>query len=244
MLRPEMTSDELWAALPGVPVEELAALLDHPAADEKHVLKTLERTDLPAPFLQLVAKSRWVRSLRVQYFLVNHPHTPVAEAMNLVKFLFWRDLNYTTQNFRIPPEVRHAAEGMLIQRLPALAIGEKMALARLAGGQILKMLRLDKDARVIEALLDNPRAVEEDVLYIINQGRTPAPVLESIARDPKWSCRKEVRVALLRNPATPLSLAIPFVAQMSAADLKNLANDGKVPTAVRRMIQTRLGGHR
>lgn len=244
MLGRDLTADELWAALPTLSGEDLPGLLDHPACTERHLLKLLERSDLPGEFLQLVAGSKWIRTPRVQFFLVNNPATPLPHAMNFVKFLFWRDLNHTLMNFRLGAEVRHLAEGVLSQRLPAMAVGEKVALARLAGGQILKTLRMEKDARITAALLENSRVVEEDVLFIINQGRTPPPVLESIARDPKWSCRREVRVALLRNASTPLSAVIPFISQLGPNDLKVLATDAKVPPAVRRMIQTRLGGAR
>lgn len=244
MLGRDLTPDELWVALPTLGGDDLPSLLDHPSTSERHILKVLERTDLPGEFLQAVATSRWIRVPRVQFYLVNNPATPLPQAMNFVKFLFWRDLNLTLMNFKLSPEVRHLAEGVLSQRLPAMAVGEKVALARLAGGQILKTLRMEKDARITAALLENSRVVEEDVLFIINQGRTPAPVLESIARDPKWSCRREVRVALLRNASTPLSAVIPFIAQLGPNDLRVLATDAKVPPAVRRMIQTRLGASR
>lgn len=244
MIRSDATSDELWAALPALSGEDLSLLLDHPHVDEKHVLKLLERQDLPGEFLLGITKTTWIRSPRVQFYLVNNPSTPLAHAMNFVKFLFWRDLNLVTMNFRLSTEVRHMAESVLFQRLPALAVGEKVLLARVAGGQTLKALRLEKEARITAALLENPRLVEEDALFIINQSRTPGPVLEAIARDPKWSTRKEVRVALLRNGSTPLSAVIPFITQLNAQDLKSLLHDPKVPAAVRRMIQTRLGGER
>ncbi len=244
MIRPDATSDELWAVLPSLAGDDLHVLLDHPAAEEKHVIKLLERPDLPGAFLQSVTRSRWIRSARVQFYLVSNPNTPLAQAMNFVKFLFWRELNLVAMNFRVATEVRHMAESVLFQRLPALAVGEKVALARVACGQVLKMLRLDKESRITAALLENPRLVEEDVLFIINQSRTPGPVLETVARDLKWSTRKEVRVALLRNGSTPLSAVIPFITQLNTQDLKSLLHDPKVPAAVRRMIKTRLGGER
>jgi hypothetical protein len=122
-----------------------------------------------------------------------------------------------------------------------MAVGEKITLARLAAGQVLKALRHDKDPSVIQALLENSRLVEEDVLYLVCQQRTPAPVLEAVARDPKWSARREVRIALLRNARTPLSSAVAFIRSLTAVEAKSLVNDGKVPLAVRRMLQSRLG---
>jgi hypothetical protein len=241
MLDPKLDEDALWARLPTLDSADLASLLDHPAVKDRHFVKLLQRQDLTSEFLTRVAKSRWVGSARVQFCLVNHPRTPLVESMNLVKFLFWRDLNLVIQNFRLASEVRHLAEAALQQRLPAMAVGEKVTLARIAAGQVLKMLRLEKDGRIIQALLENSRLVEEDVLYLVSQARTPAPVLEAVCRDPKWSCRREVRIALLRNPRTPLAAAITFVSSLTATEMRELLNDPKVPIAIRKMLQRKLG---
>jgi hypothetical protein len=161
--------------------------------------------------------------------------------MNLVKFLFWRDLNLTIQNFKVSTDVRHQAEAVLLQRLPAMATGEKITLGRLAAGRVLKRMRNEKDPQVVRALLKNSRLVEDDVLFLINQPRTPSPVLEAVARDPKWSPRVEVRIGLIRNPRTPIAAVIPFVSSLSLSHVRSLATDPKVPRALRRMLQTRLG---
>ncbi len=244
MLDTKLTSDQLWTVLETIQGEDLFSLLSHPSASEKHIVKLLERQDLGEAFLRKTAQSQWMKHPRVQFYFVNHPQAPLADSMNFVKFLFWRDLNLVLTNFRIPTEVRHAAESMLIQRLPALATGEKITLARLAAGQVLKMLRLEKDPRVVQGLLENPRITEDDVLFLINQPRTPAPVLEQVARDPKWSSRREVRVALLRNGSTPLALAVSFISSLSLTELRTLLSDPKVPLPVRRMIETRVGARR
>lgn len=241
MLELTLTEDELWAELPMLPVSELPSLLTHPATRDRHVIKVLERQNLPEAFLYGVAHSRWARSLRVQFSLVNHSKTPVGEAMNLVKFLFWRDLNLTIQNFKVSTEVRHQAEAVLLQRLPAMATGEKVTLGRLAAGRVLKAMRNEKDPQVVRALLKNSRLVEEDVLFLINQPRTPTPVLDAVARDPKWSPRVEVRIGLIRNARTPIAAVIPFISSLNMHEVRNLATDPKVPQALRRMLQTRLG---
>lgn len=241
MLEKGITAEALWARVPQLSREDLPELLEHPATGERHLVKVLMRPDLPEAFLSGLSRSRWAGYARIQFGIVSHPRTPLADALNLVKFLAWRDLNHTVLNFRLASEVRHAAESTLIQRLPSLAVGEKITLARLAGGQVLKALRSETEPRVIASLLENQRLVEEDVLFLVNRPKCIAPVLEAVGRDERWSSRKEVRVALLRNQKTPLSLAVPFIRQMTRADLTPLASDPKVPLALRRMIQTRLG---
>lgn len=244
MLDPKLTSDQLWTVLDTIQGDDLTSILSHPSSSEKHMVKLLERQDLGEAFLKKLAQSQWMKNARVQFYFVNHQQAPLADAMNFVKFLFWRDLNLVLTNFRIATEVRHMAESMLIQRLPALATGEKVTLARMAAGQVLKMLRLEKDPRVVQGLLENPRITEDDVLFLINQPRTPAPVLEQVARDPKWSSRREIRIALLRNGSTPTSLAITFISSLNLTELRTLLSDPKVPLSVRRMIETKIGVRR
>lgn len=243
MLKPDLTGDEIWQLLPTMKPDDIIALPNHPAVKEQHFLKLLERRDLPVEFIRSLARDRrWVKSSRIQFKLVNNSLTPIPDAMNLVKYLFWKDLNFTVQNFRIASEVRHTAEAMLIRRLPAMATGEKVHLARVAAGRVLKLLRTEKEPRVATALLENPRLMEEDVLFTINQKSTPSPVLESVARDAKWSSRRNVRVALLRNPKTPISVSLSFISSLHRGDVAELLKDSKVPLAVKRMIKTRLGG--
>lgn len=241
MLERDLSDEELWTRVPTLPSEDVPALMEHPAVHERHLVKLLQRRDLTEAALSQIAHSRWAGTLRIQCALVTHPHTPLPDALNFVKFLFWRDLNLVTQNFQIAPEIRQSAENVLYQRLPAMAVGEKVTLARLAGGQVLKTLRLEKEPKVIAALLENPRLVEADVLYLISQARTPAPVLEAVARDPKWSARREVRIALLRNGKTPLACAVTFISSLNLVEIKGLIADAKVPLAIRKMLQTKLG---
>ena len=242
MIDSSLTEEQLWTLVPALQEHDLPQLLEHPSAHERHILKILLRTDLSGDFLGIVARSRWVRAPQIQAALVNHPHTPRADALNFVKFLGWRDLNRTMLSFRTPTEVRHASESLLLQRLPSLTVGEKITLARAAGGQVLKALRSENDSRVVRSFLDNPRTVEEDVLFLVNRPRAGAPLLEMIAQDVKWNTRKEIRVALLRNPHTPLAVALGFIGKLTAQDLKVLSADPKVPLAVRRTIGRKLGG--
>lgn len=240
MLDVNLTSDQLWAKIEALRLEELHEVLDHPKATEMHIVKILTRRDLSENFLQLVAKTQWMRYPRVQFYVVNNPKTPPAVAMNYVRLLFWRDLNYVITNFKLASEVRHLAENVIIQRLPMMALGDKIALARMTAGEVLKTLRTEKEPKIIKALLENPRITEEDVLFIVNQPKTPSPVLEVIATNAKWSLRKEVKIGLLRNPKTPLSYAINIVSSLLAPELRMLVDDQKVRLILRKMMETKL----
>ncbi len=244
MIEPNLTSEQLWAEIDKLRLEELYSILAHPQATEIHIVKILGRKDISEGFLQTVGRSQWMKYPRVQFYFVNNPKTPPAEAMNYVRLLFWRDLNFIITNLKLASEVRHLAESVVIQRLPTMATGDKITLARITAGEVLKTLRLEKDARIINALLQNSRMTEEDVLFIINQPKTPSPVLETIAKSTKWSSRKEVKIALIRNPSTPLAYAISLIGGLLTTDLKNLISDQKVKVSLKKMMETKLKGQK
>ncbi|MFQ5350299.1 MAG: hypothetical protein ACE5EG_07650, partial [Thermoanaerobaculia bacterium] len=124
---------------------------------------TLMRRLLRHPFLgteaiQLLLGDREVAgSYEVRRELAGHPRTPDARAMQLVATLYWRDLAKLSTETRIRPTVRRAAERRLADRLPGLAVGEKVAIARRCSPSLVPRLGTDTNPRVIQALLENPR---------------------------------------------------------------------------------------
>jgi hypothetical protein len=241
MLEDIITSEELWSALDRIRGEDLFTVINHPKATEMHIVKILSRRDLSENFLQEVARSSWMKYQRVQFYVVNNPKTPPSEAMNFVRLLFWKDLNFVVTNFKLSSEIRHLAESVIIQRLPTMATGDKITLARITAGEVLKTLRLEKDPKVVSALLTNPRMTEEDILFIVNLSKTPSTILETICKSSKWSVRKEVKLALLRNSSTPTPYAISLLSGMTIQDLRLLQMDLKVPLLLRKMMETKLG---
>jgi hypothetical protein len=66
-----------------------------------------------------------------------------------------------------------------------MAVGEKMSLARLCAGQVLKSLRAEKDPMVVQALLENGRLVEDEAgtRAVANAGMVSAAVLSDLDGD-------------------------------------------------------------
>jgi len=86
-----------------------------------------------------------VRSLTVSYeirrALATHPRTPRALALRLLPTLYWRDLARLASDATVHPIVRRAGERRILDRLPALALGERVSLARSAGPGLIPALR-------------------------------------------------------------------------------------------------------
>jgi hypothetical protein len=223
---------------------ELAALVRERIAE---IDAAAARQALRNPFVTrevveaLLARRTLLASHELRRDLAACRETPQAEALRLVPGLFWRDLMLLDLDLRVSPAVRRAASRQLTARLPALALGEKVALARRAGADVLGALRLDPSPRVVAALLDNPRLTEGLLGPLVHSERASPAVLETIAAHPRWGVRYGVRVGLSRNPRTPLAAALGVLAQLKKPDLAAVAAHPRLAPAVRRRARLLLG---
>src|ERR1700681_3887369 len=142
---------------------------------EAHYLKALNRADLSPEALREILADRAPRKYHaVRRALASHPRTPRREALSLVSTLYWRDLAHLSADTKANPEVRRAADRDLLRRLPEMALAERVDLAKSVGRGTLAFLRLDRDPRVVAAVLDNRFATEPDVVQAAARSETPA----------------------------------------------------------------------
>ena len=168
---------------------------------------------------------------------VSHPRTPRLLALRFVGGLFWGDLVRVGLDTRLHPVVRRAADVRLVERLPRLALGEKIAIARSASTTVLAALRADPSAAVIAALLENPRTTEMLLMPLAASERASPQALGALARNARWSSRAQLRAALCRNPALGLAQALPLLAGLGKRDLQAVASDDRLPPALRRKAE-------
>jgi len=189
----------------------------------------------------LASQPRLVSFYEVRRDLALHARTPETLALRFVPGLWWRDLMALGLDTRIRPRVRRAADQALGLRLPELALGERINLARRAGVGLLSQLRHDPHPNVISALLDNPRLTEDILAPVAHRAATPGPVLAAIATDRRWSTRPALQSALARNPNTPTAVALRLLPLLRKPELRTVANDVRVPEAVRLRARVLLG---
>ncbi len=228
----ELSSDELAERArelgPTLDLSSVRQILHSPFVDERTLLVLLEVPKLRALY-------------EVRKLVVASPHAPVARALQWVPGLYRKDLQELTRDLRVPPVVRRSAERYLVERLPGMAVGERISLARLATGLVLNQLRHDPHPRVAMALLENPRLTEGVLLPMANSERTPPEVLRILASSPRWGNRYPIRVALSRNPSTPVEIALRILPGLKKNDRKAVADKLRLPAAVRKRAKVLLG---
>jgi hypothetical protein len=222
------------AGIPDPSPEELRAAASDPALNEDLALLLLKRNDLPAEILELVSKNGTVaKSRKVKLALVEHPRTPRHLSVPTLRSLFTFDLMRVALAPRAPADVKLAAEETLIHRLGTISIGEKLSLARRASGRISGELLLDPEARVVSTALENSRLTEAAVIKVLMRQDSSARVVELVCHHPKWSVRREIRVALLRNEFTPLARALDFARSLPVSLLPEILDTSRLPTHIK-----------
>jgi hypothetical protein len=229
-----MESEDRIPALTADSFEELQSVAADPSLTEDMALLLLKRSDLPSEILELLSKNSSVaRNRKVKLALVRHPRTPRHVSVPLLRNLFTFDLMQVALAPVVPADVKVAAEETLIHRLETISIGERLSLARRASGRISGELLLDSEARVVSTALENSRLTEAAVIKVLMR-QDPAPkFVELVCHHPKWSVRREVRVALLRNEYTPLARALEFARSLPAQLIPEVLETSRLPTHIK-----------
>lgn len=169
----------------------------------------------------------------VRAAVARHPRTPGPVALRFVPGLYWRDLLEVTVDLRIAAAVRRVADKYLMRRLPRLAVGERIAIARRASGEVAAALARDREPRVIAALLENPRVVEGDVVALAGDPEATPRVLDLVARDGRFGPRYAVRAALARNARAPLRAIFAILPTLRRPELEAVVATGELASIVR-----------
>ncbi len=189
----------------------------------------------------LLAQPRLLAHHEVTRAIASHPRTPENRALNLVPALYWADLVKLGADTRLGPRLRRAADQRLVRRLPALALGERIAIARGAGVGVISRLRHDPHPAVIGALLENPRLTHALLAPLVNGDGARPEILALVAADRRWGQQRAVRSAIARNPRTPEATALGLMSSLGKADLREVAGDRRIAAGVRRRAETLLG---
>jgi len=217
-------------------IEILQAAAADPALSEDLALALLQRADLPSEVLERLGKSRAATGRKVKLALVGHPRTPRHVSMSLLRQLFTFDLMQVTLRPIVAGDIKLAAEETLLKRLESLASGARLSLARRASGRVAAALLLDPEPRVVEVALENPRLTEAMVRQALLRPESGAGLVRAVCEHPKWSLRREIRLALLRNEQTPIDRAMGFARSLSPSQVREVLRSSRLPALLRSSI--------
>jgi hypothetical protein len=218
--------------------EVLIAFARNPHLHDSDLVRLLERKDLGHEIVQKLAQHKVVEhSYAAKLALAKHPKTPRSISLPLLKFFYIFDLLLVAQTPGVPADVKMVAEEAILKKLAGMPRGQRTALARRGTARIAAGLLFASDPGFIRAVLDNPHLTGAHLLKVLTREGLPTPVVEEIAKHPRWSHHYELRLGLIRNPLTPFARVLVFLPDMTVTDLRDICLDHRMPDRVRKYIE-------
>jgi hypothetical protein len=220
--------------------EVLLALSTNPHLQERDLLRLLARKDLAQEMVvELAQNSAARKSYPIQFAIVSHPRTPRQVSLRLMKFLYVFDLLRVAQTPGVPADVKKTAEEAVLQKMRGMPEGQRKTLARRGTGRMAANLIMSSNVELIRAALDNPFLDEGQMLKVLAQENLPQNAVEQISQHRRWAVRYQLRLALIRNPLTPLARVLAFLPDITVIDLRNICLDHRMTSQVRKYIEAR-----
>jgi hypothetical protein len=204
------------------------------ALTEDLALSLLKRADLPGEVLEALGRnSSVIQRRKVRFALVAHPRSPRHLSLPMLRHLYTFDLMQLALTPVAPADIKRLADELLVTRIETISSGERLSLARRGSGRIAAELLADKEARVMETALENGRLTESAIVAAVLRYDASAALVQAVCHHPRWSLRREVRMALLRNEKTPLARALEFAHTLPPATLKEILQSSRLPASTK-----------
>jgi hypothetical protein len=134
-------------------------------------------------------------------------------------------------------ERRDAEKVSTVQKIYRMNAAEKMIAALKGNREERAILIRDPNRIVAAAVLGSQRATEAEIESFAAMKSVSDQVLRQIGTHREWTKRYSVIANLVRNPRTPLGVALPLVARLNPRDMKSIVVDRNVPEAIRKAAQ-------
>lgn len=128
----------------------------------------------------------------------------------------------------------------LTQRIMKMSISEKIKLATLGNKEARTLLIRDSNKLVCTAVIRSPRITDGEVLSCAANRAINEEVLRTIYNNREWTKNYKIKMALMKNPKVPLTVAIKFLNTLREADIKELSRDKNVPSGLQSFAKKML----
>ncbi|HME91838.1 MAG TPA: hypothetical protein VKE49_10465, partial [Myxococcaceae bacterium] len=129
----------------------------------------------------------------------------------------------------------------LAQRVMKMSITEKIKLATVGNKEARGLLIRDTNKLVAVAVIRSQRITDGEVLRIAHNRAVIEEVLRIIYGNREWTKIYGIKLALVKNPKTPLAISLRFLSQLRDGEVKELSRDRNIPSSVqlaaRKMIE-------
>jgi hypothetical protein len=132
----------------------------------------------------------------------------------------------------------------LSERLAMMSVLEKMKAATRGTREERAILVRDPNRLVAAAVLSSPKLTGQEVEAIAKMANVAEEVLRVIGTNRNWTKSYGVVAGLVRNPKTPVAIALNLLQRVHDRDVKLLALDRNIPEPVRMAARKRAANAR
>ena len=230
---PAKPQPEVPPALPSNPAEGISAAQGS-SLTEDLALAELKNPALSAETVEQISQDAGLmKSRKVRIALASHPRTPRRLALRLIRELYTFELVKFSLSSIPPADLKRVADNHLIAHITSMSLGERISLARRSSQSVAAALLLDKEHRVWQCALENPRMTESAVVKAAQKNTASSTFIQAVCAHAKWSVRPEIRMALLRSEHTPMAKALEFARPLPADILRDLLHASSLPERVK-----------
>jgi hypothetical protein len=130
-----------------------------------------------------------------------------------------------------------------LQKLYRLPTAEKVITALKGTREERAILIRDPNRIVWSAVLSSPKVTAAEVEAFASMKNISDQALREIGSRREWTRHNGIAYSLVKNPRTPIEVALPLVPYLTAAQRKGLENDRNVSEAIRRAAKKGSGKH-
>lgn len=138
------------------------------------------------------------------------------------------------------PPLEEQKKVNLTQRVLKMSISEKIKLATLGNKEARNILIRDSNKLVAVAVIRSPRITDGEVLSVANNRAANEEVLRIVYSNREWVKSYPIKLALVKNPKTPATVALKFLSTLRESEVKDLAKNKNVPSAIQMMAKKML----
>ena len=136
-----------------------------------------------------------------------------------------------------PEEKRSMSAAGMIREMN---IAQKIRLAMIGGKTERGLLIMDSNKVVCRSVIRSPAINDSEAMIYAKNKALLDEVIGYIAKKKKWIRRYQMKLALVRNPKTPISDAMGFLSHLRTNDLRDVTRSRDVPGPIRKAAKAML----
>lgn len=224
---------------PSSEVMTLAA--GHRELTEELALSFLARRDLAPSVIEALSKrGDLLKHRKVSVAIAGHPKAPRHLALPMVRRLFTFELMQLALSPAVAADIKLLAEEVIVGRLESISSGERLTLAKQASSRVAAALLFDSEPRIIEAALMNSRLTESWIVRSLMRSEATVLFIDLVCKHPKWSLRREIQIAILRNANTPFGRILQIAPLLPPRIVREVLKTTKLSAEVQGYLERML----